>query len=115
MQSQTTASDCLSPAVLRQQNRNQRTGARSQENRNLGFLPAFQDLSTGRTYLSRFADGKPAPFHLLDGLPGELITQRDEQQRVAALKASVVAGFVRGQRFYTRSQAADATHCALAA
>ena len=115
MQAQTTSSHCLSPTILRQQNRHQRLGGRSQENRSIGFRPAFQDLSTGHTYLSRFADGSPAPFHMLDGLPDSLITQRDGDRHVAALRASVIAGFVRNQRFYTRGQAADATRYALAA
>ena len=119
MQAQTQSSHCLSPSVFRQQNHQQRFGSRSQENRHVGFHPAFQDLSTGRTYLSRFADGSPAPFHLLDGLPTGLLTARtskaDGSPLITVLKTSVIVGFVRGQRFYTRAQAADATRYALAA
>ena len=105
MQTQAT----LSPAALRQQNRHQRFGGRSEENRSNGFRPGFQDISTGRAYLSRYADGSLAPFHLLDGLPETLVIQRGTSQHVAALKASVIAGFIRWQHFYTREQAADAT------
>ena len=44
------------------------TGGRSQANSGLGFRPAFYDFATQRIYPSRFADGRLAPFHLLDGL-----------------------------------------------
>jgi hypothetical protein len=58
-------------------------------------------------YLSRFADGRVAPVHLLDGLPAEVVVSRYPSGRVAAVSASVVAGFVRGGQFYTREQAAN--------
>jgi hypothetical protein len=82
------------------------TGARSQENRSLGFRPAFMDKETGIVYGSCFSDGQPAPFHLLDGLPEEVVLTRNPAGRVATVKSSVVSGFVLGQRFYTREQAA---------
>jgi len=60
----------------------------------------------GRVYLSRFADGRRAPIHVLDGLPGELVTTRDGAGRVAGTVDSIVAGFVRRGQFMTRDEAA---------
>jgi hypothetical protein len=71
-----------------------------------GFSPAFRDAQTGVVYLSRFADGRPAPFHLLDGLPNELVTARDRDRGGVIAKPSVVSGFVHDGRFYTRDEAA---------
>ena len=84
------------------------TGGVSEENGGLGFRPAFLDAGTGNVYRSRFQDGTPAPFHLLDGLPDELVLSRNEYGRVAAVRASLVSGFVRCGRFYTREEAAAA-------
>lgn len=78
----------------------------SEGNRTLGFRPAFLDRETLVVYASRFADGRPAPFHVLDGLPDALVLSRRVNGRVASVKASVVSGFVRGGRFYSREQAA---------
>ncbi|HAO32164.1 MAG TPA: hypothetical protein PLU26_15685 [Candidatus Competibacter sp.] len=80
----------------------------SEENRSLGFTPGFRDEETGAVYLSCWSDGSPAPFHALDGLPDHLILARGPNGRVAAVKASIVAGFIRWGLFYTREQAA---HC----
>jgi hypothetical protein len=85
------------------------TGGISQENRHRGFLPAFFDSETGRSVLSKFADGRVAPVHLLDGLPAEWIVARDRSGRVRSVKSSVIAGFVLDGWFYTREQAAKAT------
>lgn len=82
------------------------TNGLSENNRGLGFQPAFLDRATGTVYLSRFADGRLAPFHLLDGLPPELALARDEQGHVTHVKASVISGFVRDELFYTRYEAA---------
>lgn len=84
------------------------TGGRSEENRSVGFRPAFMDTQSNRVYPSRFADGRPAPFHLLDGLPDEVVMARDVSGRVAAIKSSVVSGFLRMGRFFTREEAAAA-------
>lgn len=98
----------LSQAVLENENRRFfGTGARSEENRCLGFRPAFMDGETGIVYPSCFSDGRPAPFHLLDGLPDEVVLSRSSSGRIAAVKSSVVSGFVRDQQFYTREQAAS--------
>lgn len=84
------------------------TGGVSQENRSSGFRPAFHDLATGHIALARFADGRPAPMHLLEGLPDEWAAKRDASGRICAIKESVIAGFVRDGAFYTREQAAAA-------
>jgi hypothetical protein len=97
----------LNDAVLQQQNRRfMGTGGRSQENRSSGFRPAFIDSITRAVYASCFADGRPAPIHLIDGLPDEVVVARSDSGRVCAVKPSVVAGFVRDGRFYTREEAA---------
>ena len=64
------------------------------------------DAATRAVHLSRFANGKSAPFHILDGLPDELVLARTAAGRVAAAKPSVVSGFVREGLFYTRDEAA---------
>ena len=80
----------------------------SHANRHLGFLPAFLDTCTMQIHESRFADGRPAPFHLLDGLPDEVVLRRSPLGRVLAAKPSLVSGFVRNGFFYTRAAAARA-------
>lgn len=85
----------------------QGTGGTSTVNRPYGFLPAFLDTETGEVYLARFADGRPAPMHLLEGLPRQLVMERDLSGRSTAIKHSVIAGFVRDGKFYTREQAAQ--------
>lgn len=97
----------LTAKVLRQQNRVFRgTGGVSAENRSQGFAPAFLDTQTGAVYRACFADGRPAPMHLLEGLPPALVVERDAGGRATAIRSSVMAGFVRGTRFFTREQAA---------
>ena len=83
------------------------TAGVSPGNRGKGFLPAFCDTESGDVQLSCFRNGSPAPMHLLDGLPETWIKQRSPSGRVAAIKASVIAGFLHGERFYTREQAAN--------
>jgi hypothetical protein len=84
------------------------TGGESAGSRSDGFRPAFLDSDTSIVYLSRYSDGYPAPFHLLDGLPDELVLQRNESGRVEAVKPTLVSGFVRAGRFYSREEAAQA-------
>ena len=97
----------LSTDSLPQENCQYRgTGGVSSENRAHRFIPAFCDLATGRAYISRFADGSLAPVHVLDGLPEPLIEERTPAGTVKAAAATVMAGFVRQGRFYTREQAA---------
>lgn len=83
------------------------TGGRSEENRSCTFCPAFMDTRTCLIYPSRFGDGRPAPFHLLDGLPDELVMARNTAGRVTSVKPSVVSGFLRDGRFFTRDEAAE--------
>jgi hypothetical protein len=83
------------------------TGGVSAENRAYGFRPAFFDRNSGRIHLSRDADGKPATYHLFDGLPLECIVARDNEGKPCAVSASVVVGFVREGYFFTREQAAQ--------
>jgi hypothetical protein len=83
------------------------TGGVSAANRCFGFRPAFLDADTGVVYASCFANGQPAPFHLLDGLPDEIVLTRHPTGRVAAVKKSITSGFVCDGRFYTREEAAE--------
>lgn len=104
---QTSKNVALSPVMLGWENqRFEGTAGVSSGNRQQGFRPAFMDSVSGVTHLSRFADGRPAPIHLLEGLPAELLVHRTHTGRVVAVKSSVVSGFVRGERFFTREQAA---------
>ena len=97
-----------STRALREENRVFRgSGGVSRNNRAQGFLPAFLDHASGRVYRACFANGTPAPMHLLDGLPDELVEARNAQGRVVAVSASVEAGFLQGDYFYSRQQAAQ--------
>jgi|UPI000685B45E hypothetical protein len=83
------------------------SGGVSAENRCSGFRPAFRDAATGDVYPSRFADGRWAPIHLLDGLPDEVVVTRAATGRVVSVKDSVQSGFILNGRFYDREQAAS--------
>lgn len=97
----------LTARTLRRENRVFRgTGGVSAENRSQGFVPAFLDTRTGCVYRACFADGRPAPMHLLEGLPPTLVLTRDVNGRVTTIQPSVMAGFLRDDQFYTREQAA---------
>ncbi|MBK1734326.1 hypothetical protein CKO15_03310 [Halorhodospira abdelmalekii] len=92
---------------LRWENKTYRgSGGVSGCNREYGFRPAFLDTETGTVYVSCGRDGVPAPFHRLDGLPEELVRERDDRGRVIAVKTTIVSGFERDGCFYTREQAA---------
>ena len=84
------------------------TGGVSAGNRGAGFRPAFLDTDTNTVYLSRFSNGQPAPFHLLDGLPDELVLRRNAAGRVETVKPAIVSGFVRAGHFYSREEASQA-------
>jgi hypothetical protein len=71
------------------------TGGRSAENRDLRFEPAFYDFTRNTIYRSRFADGRDAPFHALDGLPDEAVMHRDASGRVIAARRTLISGVVR--------------------
>lgn len=81
------------------------TAGRSAGNRRQGFRPAFLDSDTGTVHPSCFADGRPAPVHMIDGLPPALVVARTDTGRVCEVKVSVVSGFTRDGRFYTREEA----------
>lgn len=98
--------------LSRQNLRYRGSGGVSEENRTSGFAPAFLDRETGNVYRARFADGRLAPLHVLDGLPDHLVVTRDAAGTVRAVKSTVIAGFARGERFYTREQAARALRLA---
>lgn len=82
------------------------TGGVSVENHRAGFVPAFYDTATGRSEISRFASGMPAPLHLLEGLPEEWVITRSSSGSVQTIKSSVVAGFLQNGQFFTREEAA---------
>jgi hypothetical protein len=96
----------LNAEVLHRENAiYQGTGGISQSNRSRGFLPAFMDTLSDKTYLSRFTDGRLAPIHLLEGLPEELVTNSGAPGNGRSIKNTVISGFVLNQIFYTRTQA----------
>lgn len=99
---------CSIETLVRENRQYRGTGGVSAVNRSQRFIPAFCDTATGHTYRSRFADGRPATIHLLDGLPEPLVMERTPAGTVTAAKDTVTAGFLRGGRFYTREQAAAA-------
>ena len=66
-----------------------------------GFEPAFLDTGTMAIYRSRYVDGRPAPVHMLEGLPDEVVWSRAPDGRAVVSKPGLVAGYVRGGFFYT--------------
>ena len=102
----TTTSDLSLAELAAQNQRFACTGGVSAENRTQGFRPAFFDTDDNRIHIARFADGRLAPMHVFDGLPGDLVVRRTHAGRVVAVKSSLVSGFVRENQFFTREQAA---------
>ena len=84
------------------------TGGVSENNRSLGFVPAFLDTDSGYVYRSRFPDGRPAPVHMLSGLPRKLMKSGNDSSQEYAVKDSVISGFLLEETFYTREAAAIA-------
>lgn len=80
----------------------------SWSNARQGFVPGFRDDTTGELAVSRFADGSPAPLHILDGLPEHWVSVRDADGHVRETTPGLVSGFIRDGRFYTREEAARA-------
>jgi hypothetical protein len=100
----------LTEASLRNENvLYARTRGISQNNGSFGFRPAYLNGESGEAVLSRFADGTPAPVHLLDGLPDSWILRRDREGHVTETRKGIVSGFIRDGRFYTREEAMTAT------
>ena len=78
----------------------------SANNRCFGFQPAFRNADTGCVYPSRFADGRLAPIHMIDGLPDDLVVARSLTGRITSVKESVQAGFTLNGAFFDRDEAA---------
>ena len=97
----------LTAETLRQQNYAfQGTGGVSAGNYSYGFVPAFLDRETGVVRRACYADGQPAPIHLIDGLPAEWVISRDASGKCIGIKHSIISGFMRDCILYTREQAA---------
>ena len=54
----------------------------------------------------RYSDGRPAPFHLIDGLPDAVVLSRKPSGKVETIKPEVISGFVLDGQFYTREESA---------
>ncbi|RKT46147.1 hypothetical protein [Thiocapsa rosea] len=100
----------LTQASLRNENvLYARTRGISRNNGSFGFRPGYRNGATGEAVLSRFANGTPAPVHLLDGLPESWVLERDHEGHVTATRQGIVSGFILDGRFYTREEAIRAT------
>ncbi|MGD2118257.1 MAG: hypothetical protein PVG66_07860 [Chromatiales bacterium] len=84
----------------------QDTAGISQNNSSNGFVPAFYNQITDEVVLSRFADGRDAPIHLIEGLPASWISQFNDDGIPMEAYATVTAGFFKNGRFYTRAEVA---------
>ena len=103
------ARDPLDRCLIDRQNRAYAgTGGVSRNNRRLGFVPAFLDSTSGDVVVSRFADGRPAPVHLLEGLPRAWLAPQGDPACGPRARPGVIAGFLCEGRFYTREEAAEA-------
>ena len=72
-----------------------------------GFQPAFLDARTQVIYPCRYEDGQLAPFHILDGLPDEVVVKRPFAQFITGDKPRLVCGFLIDGRFHTREEAVE--------
>jgi hypothetical protein len=81
------------------------TAGVSQHNRTAGFIPAYCNHADGQVVASRFADGRPAPIHVLEGVPDDWVEHRDTDSGSIRLKPTVEAGFIRDGRFFSRAAA----------
>ena len=103
-----SAKPLTSNESLHQENlRYQGSGGVSAENRCAGFVPAFLDASSGTTYRSRFADGRPAPIHVLECLPKHLLVRSAVSGCMVSAGHHLISGFLRDGKFFTRGEAAD--------
>jgi len=99
----------LTELTLRNENRiYARTAGVSQRKRAADWQPGYLNRRTGEVARSCYADGRPAPVHILDGLPETWVRERDAMGRVIAADPEIVSGFIRNGQFYTREQAARA-------
>lgn len=83
------------------------TGGISQNNHSEHFVPAFMDAETGEIALSRYKDGRTAPFHLMDGLPEGWLRFESDNNKAISIKENIISGFVRYGRFFNRKEAAE--------
>lgn len=105
---QVQVDDLFDHESLRQENKRYRgTPGISEECRGCGFVPAFRDTDTGEVYLSRYADGRPAPCHVLEGLPDSVIITRLADGTVESVKQGLQSGFVKSGVFFTRDEAIE--------
>ena len=96
----------LSEFTLRLENLEyQGTAGVSRNNHDAGFRPAYRNIRTGQTVISCFANGEPAPVHVLEGLPDDWVVARGPDGGVTRVCATVIAGFVRDGRFFSREAA----------
>lgn len=101
------AAQGLSRDTLKQQNRQfADSGGVSRNNRCAGFVPGYLNTQSGIAVLSCFANGNPAPIHLLEGLPSEWVSERDQAGMPVCTIPEVIAGFIRDGHFYSREEAA---------
>jgi hypothetical protein len=82
------------------------TAGVSENNQDLGFVPAFLDKSSGRVEIARLKEGHAAGMHLITYLPADWAERCDDHGRVLSLKPGVIAGFVQDGIFYTREEVA---------
>lgn len=80
------------------------SGGVSQNNAAENFVPAFKNANTGEIALSKYFNGKPAPLHLIDGLPDSWLIKDGKQKD---LQEFIISGFVRFGRFFDRQEAAE--------
>jgi hypothetical protein len=98
---------CLDRAMLKRENRAYGGSSGVSDGCREGcFRPAFLDQETGTVYLSRHPDGNVATFHMLDGLPDEVVAARYANGNVSKAKNTLISGFLKGCTFYTRQEAA---------
>lgn len=104
--SQTLPHSIRSKTLEQENHRYAGSGGVSENNRSQGFVPAFLDTESGNVYRSRFPDGRPAPVHMLSGLPRKLMHNSNASSQEYAVKDSVISGFLLEKTFYTREAAA---------
>lgn len=94
----------MTEAALREEDeRFEGSGGVSHPNHTLGFPPAFYEGHSGEAVPCPFANGTPAPVHVLEGLPEAwVVVARDARGRVIAVKPSVSTGFLYVGGSYTR-------------
>lgn len=66
-----------------------------------GFMPAFYDPKTEEVHLATYEDGQPAVIHVLDGIPGDWVSEWGVDGRPVALKTGIIAGYMRSGAFFT--------------